>query len=53
MVVFEFETYLEPKILTSSELQALYARHKGFYGVGDVIGASEGLVRQNARKNED
>ena len=49
VVVFEFEAYPEPKVLSSTELQALYARYKSFYKVGDAIGASEGFARQNAQ----
>ena len=49
VVVFEFEAYPEPKILSSTELQALHARYKSFYKVGYAIGASEGFARQNAK----
>ena len=49
VVIFEFEAYPEPKVLSPFELQALYDRYKSFYRVGDVIGASEGFARQNAQ----
>ncbi len=53
MVVFEFEAYPEPKVLTPSDLGALYRRYKSFYRVAEVIGASEAFARQNAAKNRD
>ncbi len=53
VVVFEFEAYPEPKVLTPSDLRALYSRYKSFKRVAEVIGASEAFARQNAAKERD
>jgi hypothetical protein len=50
VIIFEFEAYPEPKILTPIELQALYAQYKNYRALGRLIGASEGFVRQNLYK---
>jgi len=49
VVIFEFEAYPEPKVLSPIELQALCARYQSFVKVGAVIGTSEGFVRQNVQ----
>ena len=50
VAVFEFEAYPEPKVLTPSDLRALYSRYKSFNRVAEMIGASEAFARQNAAK---
>jgi hypothetical protein len=47
VVIFEFEAYPEPKVLTPIELQALYSQYKNYRAVGRLVGASEAFVRQN------
>jgi hypothetical protein len=53
VVVFEFEAYPEPKVLTPSDLRVLYSRYRSFKRVAEVIGASEAFARQNAAKERD
>jgi hypothetical protein len=48
--IFELEAYPEAKALSPAELRALYEATGSFYEVADIIGASEGFARQNAKK---
>jgi hypothetical protein len=52
LFIFELEAYPEAKSLSSADLRALYAATGSFYGVADLIGASEAFARQNANKSK-
>ena len=49
VVVFEFEEYPEPKLLSKKQLKHLYLRYNSYAKVSKHIGVSPDFVSQNIR----